>query len=60
MEVVLEPEPGSRPNADQRTKRAIDVLRLYASESDAQAPAITPSSTGVTINYARQLVREAS
>jgi len=48
------------PTSDELTERAIKVLREYSTRSDAQAPAITSSSTGVMINYARDLVRKAS
>ena len=46
--------------ANQRTERAINVLRDYTDQSGAQAPSITSTSTGVLINYARELVRESS
>ena len=46
------------PTEDELTERAIKVLRERSKRSDA--PAITSSSTGVMINYARELVRKAS
>ena len=45
---------------EQRTERAINVLREYASASESQEPRITATSTGVMINRAQQLVREAT
>jgi hypothetical protein len=48
-----------KPTEAQRTERAIAVLREYA-QREPSAPTITNSSTGVMINYARQLVRKAS
>jgi hypothetical protein len=49
----------AKPTDAQRTEKAIKVLREYA-EAEHSAPTITKSSTGVMINYARQLVRKAS
>ncbi len=44
---------------EQRTKRAIDVLKKFSAAAGMRAPAITPSSTGVMLNHARALVRKA-
>ncbi len=56
----MDEQNAAKPTDAERTERAIRVLREYATATEAHSPAITKSSTGVMINYARQLVRKAS
>ncbi len=59
MRGTVAEQNAAKPTDAQRTEKAIKVLREYA-EAEHSAPTITKSSTGVMINYARQLVRKAS